>query len=402
MGGGPAGLMAAGILAQGGVSVDLYEAMPWPGRKFLVAGKGGLNLTHSEPFEFFLGRYGSRRDKLEPFLSKFGPHEMVDWVHQLGFETFVGSSGRVFPKGMKTSPLLRAWLRQLTQDGVNIHTHHRWLGWDEAGALHFETPDGNKAVRADALVLALGGGSYPRLGSNAAWVPLLREQGVQVSNLKPSNCGFEVRWSEYFRTHFEGMPIRPVVLTCLDALGKSFHQQGEFIITRFGLEGSLIYAASALLRDEIEIRGRVEIWLDLAPDWSMEKLVSRLSQPYGKSSTSSHLKKAIGIQGVKAGLLWEILPKDVFLDAFRLAAAIKCLPIILNSPRPLEEAISSAGGISFESLNNDLMLRNLPGVFCAGEMLDWEAPTGGYLLTGCFSTGHAAGQAAFDWLKGAI
>jgi len=394
--------MAAGILAQGGVSVDLYEAMPWPGRKFLVAGKGGLNLTHSEPFEPFLSRYGKRRDTLQPFLSKFGAQELVDWVHQLGFETFVSSSGRVFPNGMKASPLLRAWLQQLTLVGVNIHTRHRWLGWGETGALFFETPTGNKAVRADALVLALGGGSYPRLGSNAAWIPLLRAQGVQINDLKPSNCGFEVKWSEYFRNHYEGMPVRPVVLTCADALGNSFRQQGEFIITRFGLEGSLIYAAFALLRDEIEIRGRVEIRLDLAPDWSIEKLVSRLSQPRGKSSNSSHLKKAVGIQGVKAGLLWEIVPKEVFLDPSRLSAAIKSLPIILNAPRPLAEAISSAGGISFESLDDGLMLRNLPGVFCAGEMLDWEAPTGGYLLTACFSTGLTAGQAALDWLKGTL
>jgi uncharacterized flavoprotein (TIGR03862 family) len=328
--------MAAGILAQGGISVDLYEAMPWPGRKFLVAGKGGLNLTHSEPFERFLERYGTRHTKLEPFLSQFGPQELQDWTHQLGFETFVGSSGRVFPNGMKASPLLRAWLQNLTQAGVNIHTRHKWLGWDEAGALLFETPDGNKSVHTDALVLALGGGSYPRLGSNAAWVPLLRAQGVQVNHLKPSNCGFEVSWSEHFRSHFEGTPVRPVVLHFPDAQGNTFHQQGEFIITRHGLEGSLIYAASALLRDEIEASGQAQIHLDLAPDWSMDKLVSRLSQPRGKISTSSHLKKAVGIQGVKAGLLWEVLPKDVFQEPFRLAAAIKSLPVNLNAPRPLE------------------------------------------------------------------
>jgi uncharacterized flavoprotein (TIGR03862 family) len=304
--------------------------------------------------------------------------------------------------GMKASPLLRAWLQLLTQIGVRIHTRHKWLGWDEAGALFFETPDGKLTVRADALVLALGGGSYPRLGSNASWVPLLREQGVQINDLKPSNCGFDVSWSDHFRTKFEGTPIRPVVLNCSFTEGNSFRQQGEFIITHTGVEGSLIYAASALLRDEIEASGRAEILLDLAPDWSMEKLVSRLSQPRGKSSTSSHLKKTVGIQGVKAGLLWEILPKDVFQDAFRLAAAIKSLPIVLDAPRPIEEAISSAGGISFENLDENLMLRNLPGVFCAGEMLDWEAPTGGYLLTACFSTGRAAGQSALNWLIGTL
>lgn len=392
--------MAAGILAQGGVHVDLYEAMPWPGRKFLVAGKGGLNLTHSEPFERFLTRYGTRRTELHPFLSQFGPRELQNWAHQLGFETFVGSSGRVFPTGMKASPLLRAWLQQLTKSGVNLHTRHKWLGWDENGALLFETPHGISPVRADATVLALGGGSYPRLGSNAAWVPLLRAHRVQVNDLKPSNCGFMVNWSEYFRTHFEGTPVRPVLLHFSDAQGNSFHQQGEFIITRHGLEGSLIYAASALLRDEIEARGQAQIQLNLAPDVSLEKLGSRLSQPRGKSSTSSHLKKAVGIQGVKAGLLWELLPKDVFQDASRLAAAIRSLPITLNAPRPLEEAISSAGGISFDSLDEFLMLRELPGVFCAGEMLDWEAPTGGYLLTACFSTGRAAGLSALGWLTG--
>lgn len=392
--------MTAVILAQGGIRVDLYEAMPWPGRKLLVAGKGGLNLTHSEPFEKFLERYASRRSKLEPFLSQFGPQELTEWVHQLGFETFVGTSGRIFPKGMKASPLLRAWLQQLDRLGVNIHTRHKWLGWEKNGALLFETLDGVKLVQPDATVLALGGGSYPRLGSNAAWVPLLRAQGVRINDLRPSNCGFDVSWSDYFRNHFEGTPVRPVVLACTDSQKNSFRQQGEFIITRQGLEGSLIYAASALLRDEIEVSGHAVIQLDLMPDWSLEKLVSRLSMPRGKNSTSSHLKKALGIQGVKAGLLWEVLPKDVFLEPFRLAAAIKNLPIILNAARPIEEAISSAGGISFDSLNERLMLLDLPGVFCAGEMLDWEAPTGGYLLTACFSTGRAAGMAALDWLAG--
>jgi len=392
--------MAAEFLAHGGMRVNLYEAMTSPGHKFLVAGKGGLNLTHSESFERFMERYTSRRPQLEPFLAPFGPQELMNWSHQLGFETFVGTSGRVFPKVMKASPLLRAWLQQLTQAGVSIHTRHKWLGWDGSGRLLFETPQGDQAIRADATVLALGGGSYPRLGSNAAWVPLLRARGVQVNDLKPSNCGFDVRWSEYFRTHFEGTPVRPVVLTFTDATGNSFCQQGEFIITRDGVEGSLIYAASALLRDEIERNGQAVIRLDLAPDWSMEKLVSRLSLPRGKNSTSSHLKKTIGLQGVKTGLLWELLPKENFQEPDLLAAAIKSMPITLIASRPLEEAISSAGGISFNSLDKNLMLKDLPGVFCAGEMLDWEAPTGGYLLTACFSTGRAAGLAALDWLAG--
>lgn len=402
IGGGPAGLMAAGILAQGGVRVDLYEAMPWPGRKFLVAGKGGLNLTHSESLEPFLSRYGTRRAKLEPYLFQFGPQELVQWVRQLGFETFVGTSGRVFPTGLKASPILRAWLQSLTRSGVKIHTRHKWLGWNEQGALHFLAPQGEVWVQAQAVVLALGGGSYPRLGSNAAWVPLLRAHGVQVNDLKPSNCGFDVGWSEHFQSHFEGSPVRPVALEFSDAQGRSFHQQGEFIITRTGLEGSLIYAASALLRDAIETSGRAEIRLDLAPDWTVQKLADRLSQPRGKSSISSHLKKAVGLQGVKAGLLWEVLPKEVFQDAFGLATAIKSLPILLDGPRPLEEAISTAGGIDFGDLDDNLMVRDMPGVFCAGEMLDWEAPTGGYLLTACFSTGRAAGQSALDWLKSSL
>ena len=391
--------MAAGILAQNGVIVDLYEANPWPGRKFLVAGKGGLNLTHSEPFDRFLQRYAERRPVLEPFLSRFGPSELIDWVHRLGFETFVGTSGRIFPRGMKASPILRTWLQHLQQVGVTIHTRHKWFGWDSDGALLFETPDGQKLIQSNVTILALGGGSYPKLGSTAAWVPLLREKGVQVNDLKPSNCGFEVNWSDHFCNRYQGTPVHSVVLSCSNSAGLSFHQQGEFIITREGLEGSLIYAASSLLRDEIEIRGQVMIHLDLAPDWTHEKLVSRLSMPKGKNSVSSHLKKSIGISGVKAGLLWEILGKHGIPEPDRLAKAIKNLPIKLIKARPLEEAISTAGGVSFDSLDPNLMLKQLPGVFCAGEMLDWEAPTGGYLLTACFSTGYAVGISALDWLN---
>jgi len=392
--------MAAEVLAQGGTSVDIYDAMPSAGRKFLVAGKGGLNLTHSEPLQDFLARYGSRRHELEPFLKEFGPTELRAWARQLGFETFVGSSGRVFPLDMKASPILRAWLQRLTAGGVKFHLRHKWLGWDASGALRFETPKGENLVVADATVLALGGGSRPRLGSTGSWVPLLRACAVQVVDLKPSNCGFDVHWSEFFSSRFEGQPVHPVALAFSGADGSTFHQQGEFIITRSGLEGSLVYAASSLLRTEIETTGSAEIRLDLAPDWSETRLRERLSHPRDKRSTASHLKKAAGLQGVKTALLWEVLPKEVFQDAALLAAAIKSLPITLVAPRPLEEAISSAGGVSFDSLDTNLMLRALPGVFCAGEMLDWEAPTGGYMLTACFSSGRAAGLSALDWLAG--
>jgi uncharacterized flavoprotein (TIGR03862 family) len=400
IGAGPAGLKAADVLAQGGVQVDLFEAMPSAGRKFLVAGKGGLNLTHSEPFKEFLLKYRENANHLEPFLSRFGPDELRQWCQQLGVDTFVGSSGRVFPVGMKSFPILQAWIQRLKTSGVSFHFNHRWTGWDAENNLRFETPAGDELIQADVLVLALGGGSRPRLGSTGFWVPLLRQRGIQVTDLKSSNCGFDVGWTDYFRSRFDGQPVHPVSLIFTGSQGATFHQQGEFIITITGLEGSLVYAASALLRHEIEVYGKVEIHIDLAPDWTIHRLVERLSQPRGKRSISNHLKKAVSLGGVKVGLLWEILPKDTFQDPVSLAAAIKALPITLISPRPLSEAISSAGGISFDSLTPSLMLRVLPGVFCAGEMLDWEAPTGGYLLTACFSTGHAAGLSALNWLSG--
>lgn len=392
--------MAAEILVQAGVKVDLYDAMPTVGRKFLLAGRGGLNLTHSEPFDEFLSRYGTTRGNLEPFLRRFGPNELRAWASELGVETFIGSSGRVFPKVMKASPLLRAWLHRLTASGVTFHPRHKWLGWDETGSLRFETPTGQIPVHTSVTLLALGGGSRPALGSTGSWVPLLRSRGVQVNDLKPSNCGFDVNWSEFFRDRFEGQPVHPVSLVFTGVQGVRFHQQGEFIITKSGLEGSLIYAASSLLRDEIDKTGSAVIHLDLAPDRTEQQLVERLSQPRGKRSISSHLKKTIVLQGVRSSLLWEVGPKVIFLEPARLAAAIKALPITLKAARPLEEAISSAGGVSFDSLDAGLMLRNIPAVFCAGEMLDWEAPTGGYLLTACFSTGRAAGQSALDWLAG--
>ncbi len=398
IGGGPAGLMAAEVLAQGGVRVNLYDAMPSQGRKFLVAGKGGLNLTHSEPLEQFLARYGARRPHLEPLLRDFGPQQLRDWARKLGIETFVGTSGRVFPVGMKSAPLLRLWLARLRAAGVSFHPRHKWLDWEADQALRFETPGGEISMRADALVLALGGGSWPQTGSTGAWISLLAGRGIPVVPLRPANCGFDVAWSEHFRKRFAGHPVKSVILSCTGAQGQVFRQQGEFVVTETGVEGSLIYACSALLRDGIEAEGQVVIRLDLAPGWTHERLAERLSRRRGSRSMASHLERSIGMQGVKAGLLWEFVPKADFADPERLAERIKDLPVSLLRPRPLEEAISSAGGVQFEALDEHLMLHAMPGVFCAGEMLDWEAPTGGYLLTACFASGKAAGLGALEWL----
>ncbi len=394
IGGGPAGLMAAEQLSQGGVAVTVYDAMRSVGRKFLLAGRGGLNLTHSEPLESFLSRYGASRSHIEPLLATFGPDALRTWVHDLGIETFVGSSGRVFPSTMKASPLLRAWLHRLRVAGVTFHRQHRWLGWADNGALRFATPDGEKQVIADAVILALGGGSWPKLGSDGGWVPLLQARGVEIAPLRPANCGFDVGWSDHFREKFAGAPVKTAVLHF-----HNFQQQGEFIITETGVEGSLIYAASALLRDEIAANGRATFHLDLAPDKSEADLRQRLAKPRGSRSMSSHLQSRVHLKGVKVGLLREFVPPANFADPARLAAAIKALPITLTAPRPLAEAISSAGGVTFAALDQTLMLHDLPGVFCAGEMLDWEAPTGGYLLTACFASGHTAGIGALDWLR---
>ena len=394
IGGGPAGLMAAEVISAHGLKVDVYDSMPSVGRKFLMAGKSGLNITHSEPFEQFVARYGKRRAQIEPLLKNFGPDELRQWVHGLGIETFVGTSGRVFPVGMKASPLLRAWLKRLNDSNVTFHLRHKWSGWNTDKSLKFETPKGEKGINPDAVVLALGGGSWARLGSDGMWVDWLRQAGAEVEALKPSNCGFDVAWSPHFRERFEGHPIKSVVLSF-----GSFRQQGEFIVTEEGVEGSLIYAASALLRDEIAARGCAVMMLDLAPDRSHEWLVERLSRSRGSRSMASHLEKNVNIKGVKAGLLREFVSKEDFSNLQPLAHFIKNLPIPLIATRPLDEAISTAGGVTFESLDENLMLPVLPGFFCTGEMLDWEAPTGGYLLTACFASGHAAGEGVLRWLN---
>jgi len=398
IGGGPAGLMAAEVLIQAGVQVDLYESMPSTGRKFLVAGKGGLNLTHAEPREQFLSNYGDRRSQLEPILDRFGPDDLRNWVHRLGIETFVGTSQRVFPVGMKTAPILHAWLERLHKAGVNFHVRHKWLGWRRDGCLWFSAPEGDRYVSADATILAMGGGSWKRLGSTGEWVQILTECGITVASFKPSNCGFDVTWSKTFKNRYEGTPLKAVVLSFTDSKGHFIRKQGEFIVTLNGVEGSLIYALSAQLRDEIEAAGQAVIKLDMAPGWSKQRLIERLSQPRGSQSLANHLRKAVKIQGVKAGLLWEFTPKQNYEDPAYLAAMIKELPIPLLAPRPLDEAISSAGGVAFEELNEQLMVRSLPGVFCAGEMLDWEAPTGGYLITACMASGRVAAQGALAWL----
>ncbi len=399
IGGGPAGLMAAEILIRHGVRVDLYDAMPSVGRKFLLAGKGGLNLTHSETSELFLSRYGARRAQVGPWLEAFGPEALRLWVHGLGVNTFVGTSGRVFPTEMKAAPLLRAWLHRLRAAGVRFHMRHRWHGWSEEGALLFATPDGEKLVHTDAMVLALGGGSRARLGSNGAWVPLLAQRGVPVAALRPANCGFDVGWSEHFQTRFAGHPVKSVIATFTDKAGVMLCKPGEFMVTATGVEGSLIYTLSAGLRDEIERAGAAVIDLDLLPGRELSTVIAELARPRGSRSMSSYLQSRLGIKGVKAGLLRECVPAQDFADPARLGAMIKALPMRLIAPRPLDEAISSAGGVMFEALDQHLMIRPLPGVFCAGEMLDWEAPTGGYLLTACFASGHAAGLGVLAWLN---
>ncbi|WP_203650224.1 TIGR03862 family flavoprotein [Pseudomonas sp. RtIB026] len=395
IGGGPAGLMAAETLARRGMAVEVFDAMPSVGRKFLLAGVGGMNITHSEPYPAFVGRYGARQDEIDTLLRDFDGEALRQWIHGLGIETFVGTSGRVFPRDMKAAPLLRAWLKRLRESGVVIHTRHRWLGWTAEGALRISYPQGELQVRADAVVLALGGGSWARLGSDGAWVPLLAERGVDISALRASNCGFEVEgWSDLLKDKFAGAPLKNIAL----AMPGAASRKGEFILTAQGVEGSLVYAWSAALREAIDCDGRATLLLDLLPDRPVDKIAQALAKPRGSRSMAKHLHGQLGIDGVKAALLRELTDQATFADPERLAAAIKALPIMLVRTRPLDEAISSAGGVRFEGLDEGLMARNLPGVFCAGEMLDWEAPTGGYLLTACFASGLRAGNAAADWL----
>ncbi|MDP3227310.1 MAG: TIGR03862 family flavoprotein [Acidovorax sp.] len=425
VGGGPSGLMAAEVLAQAGVAVHLFDSMPSAGRKFLLAGKGGLNLTHSEPHAPFASRYVGRQPQVEPLVQSFGGPEVRAWAQELGVETFVGTSGRVFPADMKAAPLLRAWLQRLRAQGVQFHMRHRWLGWGEDGALRFAAPAGEVQVTARAVVLALGGGSWARLGSDGAWVPLLAQRGVAVAPLRASNCGFDVLrsdapagetrraflqelfgrtptpavgWTPHFAERFAGQPFKTVALSFTDSQGQSFSRRGEFVVTAAGVEGSLVYAVSHLLRDEVEAHGHATFHLDLLPDHSPERVLVEVRHPRGSRSLSSHLKSRLGLDGIKAGILYEHLGKDGMNDPVALSHAIKALPITVVAARPLDEAISTAGGVTFEALDPHLMATAMPGVFCAGEMLDWEAPTGGYLLTASMASGRAAGQGALQWL----
>jgi uncharacterized flavoprotein (TIGR03862 family) len=357
-----------------------------------------MNITHSEPIGDFVGRYGARAQQVAPWLDAFGPQAVRDWIHGLGIDTFVGTSGRVFPADMKAAPLLRAWLHRLREAGVRLHMRHRWHGWRE-GRLVFASPEGEQLVQADAVILALGGGSWARLGSDGAWAGLLEQQNVGVAPLVPSNCGFDVGWSEHFSGRYAGAPLTTVAIECSGADGKPMRRKGQFVVTATGVEGSLIYALSAPLRDQIAAAGSATIHLDLAPDFSAERVAAEVAHPRGSRSMASHLQSRLGIKGVKSGLLHECLDKQQFTDPDRLAAAIKRLPLVLKRARPIDEAISSAGGVRFDAMEPaTLMLRALPGVFAAGEMIDWEAPTGGYLLTACFASGRAAGRGALDWL----
>ena len=399
IGGGPAGLMAAEAAVSTGAQVELCDSMPSVGRKFLLAGKGGLNLTHSEPIESFLSRYGARRAFIEPAIRSFPPSALQAWARELGVRTFVGTSGRIFPVDLKAAPLLRLWLRRLRLNGVRFHVRHRWCGWDEQGRLRFLTVEGISLVQADATVLALGGGSWPQLGSDAGWVKILSERQVPIVPLQPANCGFDIPWSEHFRAKFAGHPVKTVALVVKSRDGTTIRRMGEFVITVNGVEGGIVYMLSASVRDMIAIDGMATVWLDLAPDRTVKQLEHDLSRPRGKRTVATHLKRCAGITGVKAGLLREVVSNEVFADPARLAAVIKSLPLTLVAPRPIEEAISTAGGLSFEALDDNLMVRSLPGVFCAGEMLDWEAPTGGYLLTACLATGRLAGGKAAQWNK---
>ncbi|WP_426944968.1 NAD(P)/FAD-dependent oxidoreductase [Pseudomonas oryzihabitans] len=395
IGGGPAGLMAAETLAAAGVPVDLFDAMPSVGRKFLLAGVGGMNITHAEEQSAFRQRYRERESGVSPWLDSFDSNALRAWIHELGIETFVGTSGRVFPADMKAAPLLRAWLHRLRDQGVRIHTRSRWLGWDAEGRLRLAIPEGERLLQPQATVLALGGGSWPRLGSDGAWQALLAARGVELRPLEPANCGFEVAgWSDFLKTRYAGAPIKPSTL----ALPGQPPRQGEFVLTDTGIEGSLVYALSAEIRKAIERDGQATLSLDLAPQRDLAELGRALARPRGSQSLANHLRRHAGIDGARAALLRELAPPETFQDMGRLAEACKAVSLTVVRARPLAEAISSAGGVPLEALDDGLMLRQLPGVFCAGEMLDWEAPTGGYLLTACFASGRAAGQGVLRWL----
>ncbi|HEX5710383.1 MAG TPA: TIGR03862 family flavoprotein [Sulfuricurvum sp.] len=388
IGAGPAGLMAADVLSAAGINVDLYEAKPSVGRKFLMAGRGGLNITHSEPMAQLLHRY-EQADWLKPMIEAFDPPAIRTWMESLGVSSFIGTSGRVFPTQMKAAPLLRRWLSQLKQRGVRVHCKHYWQGFTENGELRFAAGDGEKTVPFDAVVLALGGASWPSLGSDGAWVSILADKGVAISPLLPSNCGFKTTWSSYMQG-YAGKPLKNVLGWVESDTGEMHVNASEAIVTLYGIEGGLVYALSRPLREKVIVHGFVTLYLDLFPHQSETQLALRLT-PSGKQSTDNTWRKA-GLDSIKAALIREVLPKEKWIDGAAVAACAKKYPIKLTGMQPIDEAISTAGGVMREALHEDLMLRALPNVFCAGEMLDWDAPTGGYLLTASFASGRFAAQ----------
>jgi len=393
IGGGPSGLMAAEVLIKAGFKVDLYEAMSSVGRKFLMAGKGGLNISNDEPYDVFISRYSAKSDRVKAAIDMFSPVELKHWLHELGIDTYVGSSGRIFPTDMKAAPLLRKWIQRLRAAGVKFHMHHQWLGWVEGKEqeLLFSVKGDKYTVKVDAVILALGGASWPQLGSNGNWVPILAKQKVSIAPLRPSNCGFNVIWSDYFRSRYSGKPLKSVSITIRSKDGIGTCHKGEVIITEYGLEGGLIYTLSAILRDDIVANGYAMIYLDLIPNINIEMVINKITKDRRKQSMANHLRKQLGIVGLKASILREIVNKSYLNDAEQLCLLLKALPIKLVAARPIAEAISSAGGVEFIELDHNLMIINKPRVFCTGEMLNWEAPTGGYLLTACLSLGKAVG-----------
>jgi uncharacterized flavoprotein (TIGR03862 family) len=395
VGAGPAGLMAADVLAHAGLEVTVFDRMASVGRKFLLAGRGGLNITHSEELPRFLSRYGGGNPRLSAAIESFPPAATRAWCDDLGVKTFVGSSGRVFPNAFKSSPLLRAWLRRLADLGVLFRLRHRWIGWDTAGALMLETPEVAVAVRPRACILALGGASWPRLGADGSWVGLLAAQDINVAPLRPANCGFPVPWSDLFRDRFAGQPLKRIALSFRGRMAR-----GEGMITRHGVEGGAIYALSATLRDAIAAEGEATLQVSLRPELPTAELRRRLEAPRGKQSLATFLRKAAGLSPVAIGLLHEVCPgKLATLDAPALASLIHALPLRLTGTLPIDQAISTAGGVSFAEIDDRFMLRRRPGVFVAGEMLDWEAPTGGYLLQACLATGVSAARGVLQWLE---
>ncbi|WMJ68660.1 TIGR03862 family flavoprotein [Stenotrophomonas sp. 24(2023)] len=398
IGGGPAGLFAAERLRAAGLDVDLYEAKGSPGRKFLIAGKGGLNLTHSDPRPLFDSRYREQAGTVGRWLDGFDAQALRDWAAGFGVETYVGSSGRVFPVDRKAAPLLRGWVRRLKEQGVRLHVNHRWLGWDEAGALRFATETGDTTSHADATVLALGGGSWPQLGSDGVWVAPLQARGVDIAPLQSANCGFDVDWTPFFAERHAGAPLKPVVAHWQGLDGQPRELQGECVVSAYGIEGSLVYALAADLRETLNRQGHATLWLDLVPGRDEARLLADLSRPRKGRSFGEHLRRQAGLDAVKAALVFEVLGKDAGNDPATVAATLKRLPVPLLRPRPMAEVISTAGGVRLDAMDDGLMLRALPGVFCAGEMLDWEAPTGGYLLTACYASGQRAAEGVIAWL----